>query len=186
MAVCEETKLFQHPQAVTLEDELSDNKIAKVGISARTLYYWKQTESFQGWVGDILEYYGKRISRLPGLAQKRNRFIKLCQLAHRMDQIIKERAADPRRAMIPGGSTGLIKIWTNALTGEIVASKYDSALTREYVALIRQIDKMGDPVLPPEPEKSHLDLSRLSPEAMSTLGRILRAATPSPAASFTA
>jgi hypothetical protein len=60
--------------------------------------------------------------------------------------------------MVPGGTTGLIKISTNALTGEIVASKYDAALTRGFLALMRKIDEMGDPVLPPEPEKSYLDL----------------------------
>jgi hypothetical protein len=59
-------------------------------------------------------------------------------------------------------------------------------VTHEYVALMRQIDEMGDPVLPPEPEKSYIDLSRLSPEDKSTLDRILKAATPSPAASLTA
>lgn len=69
--------------------------------------------------------------------------------------------------------------------GEIVASKFDAALCRDFRAIIRQIDEMGDPVLPPELEKSYLDLSRLSAEE-STLDRILRVATPSPAVSFTA
>lgn len=96
------TKKHALAARLVAEDELSDNKIAaKVGISVRTLYYWKQTESFQGWVSDVLEYYGKRMSCLPGLAQKRNRFIKLCRLAERIERIIKERAADPRRAMVP-------------------------------------------------------------------------------------
>jgi hypothetical protein len=95
---------------------------------------------------------------------------------------IKARAEDPRMDLVPGGRSGLIRVWINTQTGAIVRSEFDAALAREYRKAIRQIDEILGDYIPPEPEKP-MDLSRLSAEDLQTLDRIMRAATPTPQSS---
>jgi hypothetical protein len=90
------------------EDRISDEAIAEeVGITARTLDYWKQHTEFAARVADHVEAMRKAVLT-KGIADRVNRVAALDLRWEKMKTVIAERAIDPRMEEVPGGTTGLL------------------------------------------------------------------------------
>jgi hypothetical protein len=90
------------------EDFLSDERIAaQVGIDRRQLTRWKSVPQFMAKVEAIVAALGERSLRF-AVARRHRRVKAQNDRWRRLKQVIRERAADPQLADVPGGSTGLV------------------------------------------------------------------------------
>jgi transposase len=90
------------------DDKLADEVIAaQVGITRQTLATWKTVPEFVKRVSEHREAWRQAIMT-QGIADKVNRIRRLNTDWERMQQVIIERADDPRNQEIPGGKTGLL------------------------------------------------------------------------------
>lgn len=90
------------------EDELTDAAIAEeLKISKATLERWKSHPDFQDRVQENLGQVRDRI-RQQGIAVVENRVKALHSRWELLDQVRRERAADPSMRDVPGGKTGLL------------------------------------------------------------------------------
>lgn len=125
------------------EDELTDEQIAAdVGVSTRTLYYWKGLPAFQAAAADHRQRIAASISR-HWIAKRVKRVQRLQDLAEKAIAVIEQRAADPRMAEAPGGNTGLmthtVKVVGYGETSEAVdVFTVDTALMAEIRNTMKQ------------------------------------------------
>ena len=88
------------------EDKLTDQEIAdRVDVHLATLERWKKSESFQKIANGHLEAARERI-RNKGIAVLENRVAAQNERWEQLQQIRRERGADPSMQDIPGGKTG--------------------------------------------------------------------------------
>lgn len=128
------------------EDEINDEDIAaECGIGRTTLHEWKQIKTFQDRVAEHLAELDRQMMRY-AISKRRKRIGKLQRALDRVEQVIDERAEDMRHndaADTPGASSGLLvskPIFSHS--GELAYEwKFDSALVREYRALMEQTAK---------------------------------------------
>jgi len=101
------TKTREKAALLVADGKLSEPEIAKsVGISQRTLAYWKVDETFKARVAEHVEAARKAL-KAKGIAEKLNRLTAYNDRWQRMQQVIKQRAkvyADVKA----GGETGLL------------------------------------------------------------------------------
>lgn len=102
-----------------------------------------------------------------------------------LNEIIKQRAADPALAHVPGGSSGLLKPTRLRVVGTgddkllVWECRLDVALLTEMRRLEQQVAQELGQWGKPEPQDSRpepLDLTRLSDIQLEQLGEILAAA----------
>jgi hypothetical protein len=147
--------LWSRPKAraaqLLAEDELTDEEIGQaVGICRRQLARWKRNPAFHARVADIrrhLAAYSLDIA----IPKRRRRIAELNKRWLSGLRIIRERAADPRAAQAPGGSTGLLArrvkvIGSGANAHELEEWRYDAALMRDLLAMERQAAEEGAPL----------------------------------------
>jgi hypothetical protein len=97
-----------HAAQLVAADEDSNDEIArKVGISVATLKRWKKDSAFQARVGAVITAIREQL-QAQGIAKKQNRIDALVRREKLMEQLIAERAHDPRMRNVPGGTTGLL------------------------------------------------------------------------------
>lgn len=108
-----------------VEGVLTDEQIAaKVGVHRITLIRWKKLEAFaariEGFLADVRQEIRKR-----GIAIVENRVAALQDRHDRMVRVISERAADPKMATVPGGTTGLLVHNVKSIGAGPTAEKVD-------------------------------------------------------------
>jgi len=125
------------------EDYRSDEQIAaKVGVSKRTLAFWKRQPQFVERVDGIVRELAA-MARRRGIARRERRLAVLQETHNRLLQVIEERAADPTLAEIPGGTTGLIVRKPVTSMGVVAGYEYtvDTGTIRELRAVQEQAAK---------------------------------------------
>ena len=171
---------------------LPDAEIARqLGVSAPSIWKWKQREDFQRWVDDYLVDWRRELSQI-GLASKEARLAFLSDRHARMTQLLEERANDPSLEGVPGGSTGLltrqIKIIGTGQSAQIVFEyTFDAALVRELREHERQAaqelgewterreitGRDGGPVAQEVTTRVVMDISRLTDQELDVLEQAL-------------
>lgn len=102
------TRQRERAALLVAEDKLSDRDIAaEIKAHVVTLERWKQHPDFQARVSEHVAAYRQAI-RQRGIAVLENRVDALNQRWELLQQVVRERGADPSMAEIPGGSTGLL------------------------------------------------------------------------------
>lgn len=92
------------------EDELTDEEIAaEVKVARQSVARWKQHPEFQSRIAQHVHDAEQRILTR-GIARRVRRVQALQDRWDRLQRVIEQRAADPRMADIPGGTTGLLVI----------------------------------------------------------------------------
>lgn len=90
------------------EDEQSDEAIAAAcGVTRATLHNWKQRPEFAAKVEEHRRAWDDAI-KAEGIANRKNRIAAANDRWRKLQQVIAERAVDPRMADVPGGTTGLL------------------------------------------------------------------------------
>jgi hypothetical protein len=79
----------------------------EVGITIRQLARWKEGIEFQQRVDERIKEWQQKVKN-SGIAVKENRIARLNRRVRLMEQVISERAADPKNQEVAGGSTGLL------------------------------------------------------------------------------
>jgi hypothetical protein len=126
------------------EDQLSDVKIAaKVGIERRQLTRWRQHPEFAAKVNALIAAMGERSMRF-AVARKHRRVKAMNERWRKLKQIMRERAAAPDMAGVPGGKTGLLvrkvkSIGTGKHAREIEEFEVDTGLLKEIRDLEREV-----------------------------------------------
>lgn len=102
------TKPRLEAAALVAENALSEERIAEaVGVDRRTLFRWRQVPEFQARVAEHIAELEAATLRY-GIAKRRRRVAALDDRWNRLQRVIEERAADPKMADVPGGTTGLV------------------------------------------------------------------------------
>jgi len=115
----------QRAAQLAAEDNLTDEAIAsEVGVSRRTLAYWKNLPDFRGSVEACRKAIEEDIFR-EGIARRAERVRRLNERVERLDRVIAERAADPTREDIPGYRTGLMVVRRFEVVKECVEAAGD-------------------------------------------------------------
>lgn len=114
------------------EGELTETEIAKqLEVDRRTVYRWKQHPDFQARVAEIVQELGEPALRY-AIGRRERRLRNLNDRLERMHQVIRDRAADPKMADVPGGKTGLMVRNVKAVKGRAVSLyAVDTGLLRE-------------------------------------------------------
>lgn len=134
--------------------------VARVGVGKRQYYYWLTVPEFKARVEELATAQRAALAER-SISNRQARLDALDDLWQRMRQLIRERAADPAMAKVPGGRTGLlvrelklVKVLQSrqrgkdGSEGELMPARavietevytFDSALIRE----IRETQKMA-------------------------------------------
>jgi hypothetical protein len=121
------------------DGRLTDARIAaQVGVSTRTLERWRVVPEFQAKV-DAYVRAAEAKARECAIGNKLLRVQALHERRQLLLQIAAERAADPSRAGVPGGGTGLLvrsvkQIGSGATAREVEEYEVDATLLRELRA----------------------------------------------------
>ena len=78
-----------------------------VGVSTRTIDYWKTDATFKAEIHKIRNAWRERV-RLDGVADPEIRLHDLNDLRNRLFGVVYARAKDPEMQEVPGGKTGLL------------------------------------------------------------------------------
>jgi hypothetical protein len=126
------------------EDLLSDVKIAaKVGVDRRQLARWKNHADFLAKVKDLVTAMGERSLRF-AVARRHRRVKAMNDRWRRLKRVVRERAAAPEMANVPGGKTGLLVRKVKSIGGgesarEVEEFEVDTGLLREIRDLEKQV-----------------------------------------------
>ncbi len=137
------TEAREKAAVLLAEDRATDAEVgAAVGVRRETIWAWKKHPAFAARVKEVAETLGevalryavgRRARRLEGYDQRREELLR----------VVRERAADPAMAGVPGGGTGLlvrtVKVVGSGENAERVEEfKVDVGLLRELRELERQ------------------------------------------------
>jgi len=104
------TEQRERAALLVAQDRLSDQEIARaLGVGKRTLERWKLVSEFRARVDEHLSAARDAI-RTSGIADVKTRIERKQRDWERLQQIVRERAADPAMAGVPGGATGLLAV----------------------------------------------------------------------------
>jgi hypothetical protein len=126
------------------EDFLSDERIAaKVGIDRRQLTRWKSVPQFMAKVEGIVAALGERSLRF-AVARRHRRVKAQNDRWRKMKRVMRERAAAPEMANVPGGKTGLLVRKVKSIGGgesahEVEEYEVDTGLLKEIRDLEKQV-----------------------------------------------
>jgi transposase-like protein len=126
------------------EDALTDDEIAaRVGVSPRQLYRWKQRPEFAARVREAAEVIGRAVLRY-AVSRRTRRVEDLDNLRSGLLQVIEERGASPHMQAASGGRTGLLVrrlrvIGSRDSAREVEEFEFDAALVRE----LREVEKQA-------------------------------------------
>lgn len=100
------TSAREQAAGLVADGQLTEPEIAaKIGISERSLRYWKAEPAFIARVADIVDA-AKAAARALTIANKEVRVRRLAERATRIDEVFAARAVE--HATVPGGPTGLL------------------------------------------------------------------------------
>lgn len=140
------------------EDELTDDEIAqKISVDRKTLYNWRQHPDFTARIKGLVDELGNA-SRRYAIAHRNRRVRWLNDRVERMHSVIRDRAADPTMADVPGGPSGLmvrqVKVVGGGDQARVVEEYYvDTALLKE----LREHEKQAAQELGQWVEKKEVD-----------------------------
>lgn len=126
------------------EDLLSDHRIAaRVGVDRRQLTRWRQHPEFAARVNTLVAAMGERSLRF-AIARQHRRVKALNERWEKLKQIVRQRAAAPEMANVPGGTTGLLvrkvkSIGAGDNAREVEEFEVDTGLLKE----IRELEKQA-------------------------------------------
>jgi hypothetical protein len=122
--------------ALVAEDHLSDAEIAKrVGINKGTLERWKARPDFRRRVAELVAKVEEKAEQF-AIFHKLLRIEALDKRWQEMQDVIRQRAADPDHRKAPGGNSGLLvrtvkMIGTGEMAERVEEFAFDAALVRE-------------------------------------------------------
>jgi hypothetical protein len=121
------------------EDELTDEEIARrVGVNRRQLARWKKQPGFAARVRENVEALARECRRR-AIALRNRRLARLNARWEAGHRVIAERAADPKMAGVPGGTTGLLVHRVKSFAGhKVEVYEVDCRLLRELRAMEMQ------------------------------------------------
>lgn len=170
------TALRERAAFLVAEDRISDELIAaELGVAKRTLERWKAEASFKVRVAQIIKELGEQLKAL-GLADRKSRLDALNDRHRRMNEVIRQRAAN-LKSVPGGGDTGLLVRQVKGIgKGEDfqVVEEYavDTGLLRE----MREHEKQAAIEVGEWTDRTQhsFDLSNLSDEELMALAEIRR------------
>jgi hypothetical protein len=122
--------------ALVAEDLLSDTEIAnRVGINQRTLERWKRRTDFRRRVAELVAKVEEKAEQF-AIFHKLLRIEALDKRWQEMQDVIRQRAADPDHRKAAGGNSGLLvrtvkMIGTGEMAERVEEFAFDAALVRE-------------------------------------------------------
>lgn len=125
------------------EDHFSNERIAQeIGITRRTLDFWKRQPQFMNRVAEIMREMAA-LARRRGIARRERRVAVLQETHDKLLRVIEERGADPTMTDIPGGRTGHVVRKAIVSAGELVGYEYavDTATIKQLQSIQEQAAK---------------------------------------------